>query len=52
MSYNIYGANKFGDRFKHAGIIDDELNMNGIKITGLPTYIGDLIGEGGGCRFA
>jgi len=46
MSYNTYGANKFGDRLKHAGTIDDELNTNGNKIVGLPTYIGDLAGDG------
>ena len=38
--------NKFGDRLKHAGTIDDELNMNGNKTVGLPTYIGDLTGDG------
>ena len=37
MSYNTYGVNKFGDRLKHADTIDDELNMNGNKIVGLPT---------------
>ena len=49
MSYNTFGVNKFGDKFyrlKHAGTIDDELNMNGNKIVGLPTHIGDLTGDG------
>jgi len=46
MSCNTNGVNKFGDRFKHAGTIDDELNINGNKIVGLPTYIRDLTGEG------
>jgi len=41
-----YGVNKFGERLKHVGVIDDELNMNGNKIVGLPTYIGELAGEG------
>jgi len=41
-----YGVNKFGERLKHVGVIDDELNMNGNKIVGLPTYIGELTGEG------
>ena len=53
MSYNTYGVNKFGDNFyrlKHAGI-DDELNMNGNKIVGLPTYTGDLTGEGDAVSF-
>ena len=39
MSYNTYGVHKFGDRLKHAGTIDDELNMNGNKIVGLPTSL-------------
>jgi len=41
-----YGVNKFGERLQHVGVIDDELNMNGNKIDGLPTYIGELAGEG------
>jgi len=49
MSYNTYGVTKFGDNFyrlKHAGTIDDDLNMNGKKIVGLPTHIGNLSREG------
>jgi len=46
MSCNTYGVNKFGDRFKHAGTIDDELNMNGNRTVGLSTHTGDLTGDG------
>jgi len=49
MSYNPYGVNKFGDNFcrlKHARTIDAELNMTRNKIVGLPTYMGDLTGDG------
>ena len=38
--------NKFGDRLKNAGTIHNELNMNGNNIVGLPTYTGDLTGDG------
>jgi len=41
-----YGVNKFGERLKHVDVIDDELNMNGNKTVGLPTYTGALAGEG------
>jgi len=41
-----YGVNKFGERLIHVDVIDDELNMNGNKIVGLPNYVGELAGEG------
>ena len=37
-----YGVNKFGEKVT----VDDELNMNGNKVVGLPTHIGALSGDG------
>ena len=37
-----YGINKFGDK----ATVENELNMNGNSIVGLPTHTGALTGDG------
>ena len=37
-----YGINKFGDK----ATVENQLNMNGNSIVGLPTHIGALTGDG------
>ena len=40
--YDVLWINKFGDK----AIVENELNMNGNSIVGLPTHIGALTGDG------